>query len=393
VGTGSADAAELVAKARELRPLLAGNAAQGEAERRIPEESVQALADAGLFAVMVPRRYGGHEGSVRTLLEVSSAVAEGDGGAGWVVSLSGVCAWMTGLYSGKAQDEVFGATPSVRICGSGSPIGRGERVEGGWRISGRWSYISGSLHAQWAVLGFMAVAPDGRAEPAMALIPMSDCTLAETWFTTGLRASGSNTLVVEDVFVTEHRVLSAARAALSWYDTEYQDETAYHAAFFPTSTVALVGPLLGVARAALDHVRAAATSKAIVATSFARQADSAAFQIQLAEAASRVDTAHLHAFRAADDIDEHAARRAHPDDLTRARMRADAARAAEELVSALGMLAAAHGSGTFAEANPLHRMWQDVHIGAQHALLLRPVGYEVYGKALLGVANDVTLAI
>jgi 3-hydroxy-9,10-secoandrosta-1,3,5(10)-triene-9,17-dione monooxygenase len=145
-----------------------------------------------------------------------------------------------------------------------------------------------------------------------------------------------------------------------------------------------------VARAALDHVRAAATSKAIVATSFARQADSAAFQIQLAEAASRIDTAHLHALRAADDIDEHAARRAHPDDLTRARMRADAVRAADELVSALGILAAAHGSGTFAEANPLHRMWQDVNIGAQHGLLLRSVGYEVYGKALLGVANDVT---
>jgi alkylation response protein AidB-like acyl-CoA dehydrogenase len=377
-----------------LRPLLAAASDQGAEERRVPDKSVQALAEAGLFKVMVPGRYGGYEGTVKTLLEVSSLVAEGDGAAGWVVSLTGVSAWMTSLFPVQAQDEVFGGETDAVVCGSGSPFGSVAPTAGGWRLSGRWSYISGSNHASWAVLGFLTPGEDGQpGEYGMALVPMSELTLTDTWFTSGMRATGSNTLTAEDVFVPRHRVLPGAAIATSDYPTEFKDETAYRAAFFPLATLALVGPLLGIGRAALEHVRTAAATKGIVATRFARQADSAGFQLQLAEAALRVDSAHLHAFRAADDIETHAARRVHPKVEVRTRIRAEAAWAAQQLVSAVTTLMNAHGSGAFALANPVHRMFEDLNVGARHALINPAVSFELHGKILLGVENDLTVAI
>jgi 3-hydroxy-9,10-secoandrosta-1,3,5(10)-triene-9,17-dione monooxygenase len=151
--------------------------------------------------------------------------------------------------------------------------------------------------------------------------------------------------------------------------------------------------LLGIGRSALNHVGAAAGEKGIVATTFRRQADSAAFQVRFAEAALRVDTAHLHAFRAADDIDRHAALRVVPGYAARTRIRADAAAAAAQVTGAVSALLDAHGSSGFAEASPLHRIWQDANVGASHALLNRGVSCEIYGKALLGVENDVSLAV
>lgn len=385
---------ELVEHARALRPLLAANGAQGADERRLPDKTVQALVEAELFKVMVPRRYDGAEGSIRTLLDVSSAVAEGDGAAGWVVSLVGVCAWMTSLFPAQAQDDVFGADAGAVVCGSGSPLGSATETDDGMRLSGRWSYISGSAHATWAVLGFMSAGEgDQPGEYALALVPMSELTLTDTWFTSGMRGTGSNTLTAESVFVPRHRVLPGARIETGEYLTEFKDEVPYRAAFGPVTTLVLVGPLLGIGRAALEHVRTAAATKGIVATTFARQADSTGFQLQVAEAALRIDTAHLHAFRAAEEIETHAARRVNPDLDVRSRIRADASWAAQQLVSAVTTLVNAHGSGTFAEANPLHRMFQDLNVGARHALITPAISLELYGKTLLGEENDIVVAI
>jgi alkylation response protein AidB-like acyl-CoA dehydrogenase len=385
---------ELVGRATNLRPLLAANAAQGEVERQVPQQSIEAMAEAGVFKVMVPKRYSGYEATMAVQLDVSAAVAAGDGGAGWIVSLIGACAWGTSLFSGQAQDDVFGADPDARVCGSIPPTGSSVRVDGGWRISGRWSYTSGSPHAQWALLGALLVQGDDRPPmPGIALIPMSELEFVDTWHMAGMRASGSHTLVADDVFVPEHRTLSTILAAQGQYATEYQDETLYHAAFFPVLTLTLVGPLLGLGTAALDHVRTAAATKGIAATTFARQADSTGFQLQFAEAAMRIDSARLHAHRAADDIDRHASERSQPDAMLRARVRADASYAAQQVLAAIDILCNAHGSGGFAESSPLRRIWQDANVGARHGLITPAVSYEVYGKALLGVENTVSIAV
>lgn len=378
------DTEELLARIRELQPLLAANAARGEAERRVVEESITALTDAGAFKIAQPRRYGGYETSVRTMLDVSAAVAEADGGTAWVVALSNVCAWIVGLYPRQAQDDVWKDNPDAKVSGVLTPTAETVKVEGGWRVTGRWFYNSGSWHADWAGVGIPITDEQGQVvDQGMALIPRTDLGLEETWFVAGMKSSGSNCLIAEDVFVPEHRVVSISEALSGAYVDQHPDEPLYRSALVPMLTLVLVGAQLGLGRKALELVRSKAAGKAISYTFYTSQAESVGFQLQLAQAAMMIDTAHLHAYRAADDIDRAAADSAYLDTLTRARTRADTGWAAEHITRAIDLLLSAHGAGSFAEANPLQRIWRDSATAARHAIVSPVINYEVFGKALL----------
>ena len=157
------------------------------------EESIAALTEAGAFKVAQPRRYGGYETSVRTMLEVSSAVAEADGGTSWVVALCNGCAWLTGLFPEQAQDDVWAGHPDARVSGVLAPTAETVKVAGGYRVTGRWYYNSGSWHADWATLGIPVTDESGEVvNPGLALIPRADCEIEETWFVAGMKSSGSN---------------------------------------------------------------------------------------------------------------------------------------------------------------------------------------------------------
>ena len=382
---------ELVARVKELQPLIRENAARGEQDRRVAEESIQALRQAGIFKIAQPKRYGGYETSMRTMLDVSAALGEADGGTAWVTTLLNVCAWMTGLYPQQAQDEVWGKDPDALVCGVLAPTAETRKVDGGHRVSGRWYYNSGSLHASWAVLGIPVTDENGQTvDQGLALIPRSDLEYEETWFVAGMKSTGSNCMIAKDVFVPDHRIVSVPAAIEGDYGTEHTDEALYRSAFVPILALVLAGPQLGMGRAVLEIVRQKAAKKPISYTFYTAQADSVAFQLQLAEAAMLIDTAHLHAYRAADDIDQAAARGVYPDYLTRARVRADTGWVIDHITKAIGILLSAHGAASFADSNPLQRIWRDSSVAARHAVVLPVVGYEVYGKALLGREDHIT---
>ncbi|WP_306322794.1 MULTISPECIES: acyl-CoA dehydrogenase family protein [unclassified Streptomyces] len=388
----AAERAALVARAAELRPLVRRHSARTEADRRVPQEVIDALAEAGLFKTAVPRRYGGHEAGVKTMLDVSAQVAEGDGSTAWVVTLINICAWMTGLFPQRAQDDVFGADPNARVSGVLAPTSTTRKVDGGWRVTGRWYYNSGSLHADWAVLGVPLTDESGEAvDHSLVLIPVPEMTVEDTWFVAGMKGSGSNCLVAEDVFVPEHRVVSVPAAIEGDYPTERGDEEPlYRSAFVPILSLVLAGPQLGLGRAALEIVRGKAGRKPISYTFFDTQSESVTFQNQIAQAAMMIDTAQLHAYRAAEDIERAADRGEYPDTLTRARVRADTACAIEHVTKAIDVLLYAHGAGSFADVNPLQRIWRDSAVAARHAVTLPAVSYEVYGKALLNLDEKIT---
>jgi 3-hydroxy-9,10-secoandrosta-1,3,5(10)-triene-9,17-dione monooxygenase len=383
--------ATLATRAKDLNPLLAKNALQTEKDRRVVEENIEAMTRAGLFRTMVPKRYGGFQGSVRTHLEVTAAVAEACGSSAWVLALTNVCAWFTGLFPQQAQDEVFGADPDARVAGVFSPSTQVRRVDGGILASGKWFWSSGCLHADWAMLGVLEL--DAKGAPLhqhLALMPMSELSIEDTWFTAGMKGTGSNCVVANEVFVPEHRLLPLMKAVQGDYPTPFADEAEYRAAFIPVAALILVGAQLGMSRAALAHVIEKAPQRAIAYTSFKKQSDSVAFQMQVAKAALKIDTAHLHAFRAADDIDAAAQRGEYLDYKTRARVRADTGYVAQYASDAINLLMTAHGAGSFADASPMQRIWRDSNTAARHAIVLQPVGEEVYGKALLGAENTVT---
>ncbi|WP_326600417.1 acyl-CoA dehydrogenase family protein [Streptomyces sp. NBC_01803] len=382
---------DLVAGAVALQPLLREHAARTETDRRVPGEVIDALSEAGLFQLATPRRYGGHQSDMRTVLNVSAALAEGDGSTSWVVTLINVCNWLTSLFPARAQDDVFGDRPGARVAGVLSPTSTTRRVAGGWRVTGRWYYTSGSWHAHWAVLGVPLTDDSGEVvDQGLALVPREDLELEETWFVAGMRGTGSNCLVARDVFVPGYRVLSVPAAIEGDYPTERKDEVFPRSAFVPVLALVLAGPQLGLGRAALKYVTAKAATKPISYTFYETQAESVAVQIRIAEAAMRVDTALLHAHRAADDIDAAARRGEYPDFLTRARVRADTGHAIRNTIEAIQSLVDVHGAGTFAEVNPLQRIWRDANTAARHAVAAPMVGIEVYGKALLGVEERIT---
>jgi len=385
---------ELVKRAEALQPLLSKNAVESEMHRRAAEENIQAIRDAGLFRLMVPKRFGGHEGTLRSHLEVSAALAEACGGTAWVVALSNVCAWFTGLFDERAQEEVFGSNPDARVAGVFNTSPSTRRVEGGLVISGKWYSSSGSLHADWAAVGAEERDANGAlVGQYLALIPKAQFRIEDTWFTAGMRASGSNCIVAEEVFVPEHRLLNMGAAIEGEYATPFKDEACYRPLFVPFAALILNGPQLGLGRAALKYVIANAPRRAVAYTSFEKQTDSVVFQTQVAEAALKIDSAQLRAMRAADELDEAARQGIKLDNVTRARIRADVGLVNTHITDAINILLSAHGAGSFAESSPMQRWWRDSNTAARHAVALPAIGLELYGKALLGVDNTVTALI
>lgn len=386
------DRGDVADRARSLHALIRSAADDAERDRRIPHESLAALRDAGLLRLAVPRRFGGAELPVSTLLETTATIAEADGATGWVLSLAGVSDWIVGLFPDRAQHEVFDDDPDVIVCGVVAPTATAVGVPGGARMTGRWSWASGSLHASWALLGVPVVDGDGvQVDQGLALVPLSDLRVEDTWFVAGMRGTGSNTLIADDVFVPHHRVLSVSRAIAGEYATEHGEEALYRAPFVSVLAAVLAAPVLGIARAALATVLASLdTGKGISYTFYEHAIDSGSTQSAVAEAASRIDSAALHLARAGGDIDASAMSGTPMDAVHRARVRMDVGAVAQYCREAMDLLMSVQGAGAFAESNPLQRMWRDLNVATRHAIVNPLIAGEVYGRALLGVREQVT---
>lgn len=384
--TAPASVAEVIDAIKAIQPLLRKNAAEGDELRRVPEESIAALRAAGAFRVGTPKRYGGLEGTSQDMLDVSAAVAYGDGGAGWVTTLANVGGWIASLMSRQVQEDIWGDDPDAFVTGVLAPTSDSVRVEGGYRVTGKWFYNSGSYQSTWAVVGIPITNDAGEIiNQGLAIVPRSDYEIEDTWFVTGMRSSASNCIVVNDAFVPDHRVMMMPPAILGEYANErIAEEPTHRAAFVPVLALVLIGAQLGLGRAALDYVVEKAATKPIAYSFFATQAESTAVHMEVAKIAQLLDTANLHARRAASEIDSAAIAGEYPDYLTRARVRADTALVAESVTRAIDRLISVHGAGSFAESNPLQRIWRDSNTAARHAVVNPLVSYEVYGKAIFG---------
>ncbi|GAA4024886.1 acyl-CoA dehydrogenase family protein [Streptomyces plumbiresistens] len=244
--------AELVGRATAMVPLIREYAAQGSEARRVVPEVMKALEDAGVFRLLVPKRYGGHEATLRTTVEAVTEVARGDGSTGWIAALMTVATGFAATFSEQAQEEVFGANPKAKVCGVFSPAGKAERVDGGYLVSGRWPYASGSFAADWASLG---IPVEGDASLALALIPAEAWTIEPTWFVAGVQGTGSDTIVIEDHFVPEHRMQRSKDIFEGNYLTPYTQERMASIAFNAVAAAILVAPQIGLGRHALEITR------------------------------------------------------------------------------------------------------------------------------------------
>jgi 3-hydroxy-9,10-secoandrosta-1,3,5(10)-triene-9,17-dione monooxygenase len=384
----------LVERAAALRPLLEANAERTENDRRVVEENIEAIRAAGLYKIMVPRRFGGLETDIHTKLAVSRELAKGCGSTAWVSTLLNVCAFFTGLASAEAQEDIWGANPEARIAGVFAPLATTKRVDGGLIVTGKWPWASGSLHSDWAMVGVPVVNAEGELiDQGMVFMPMSECTIEESWFSAGMKGTGSNTIVANEVFVPDHRVMSVSRCMAGDPPTPYKDEVLYRCAFIPVAALVLVGPQLGLCSRALEFVLEKAPKRSISYTFYKTQTESPSFQLAVAKASMLVDTAHLHAYRAADAIDDAASEGRFPGYTERARHRMDTGYVAQHVRDAIDILMSAHGASSFAEVSPMQRIWRDSETASRHAVVSPEISAEVYGRALCGITEGVTALV
>jgi alkylation response protein AidB-like acyl-CoA dehydrogenase len=218
----------------------------------------------------------------------------------------------------------------------------------------------------------------------LAVLPVGEGSIEHSWQVTGLRATGSDTLVFDGVFVPGYRLLSFPRMVAGGYAGEHPGEPLYGATVINALTVTVVAPLLGMTEAALD--RAVEQLGADARKPAPRRAGSASVRTALAEAASRVDTARLRIRRALDDIEHGIRTGSQLAPLARARVSMDAGTAAENLREAMRLLLTAVGSGAFSLDQALQRTWRDVEISLAHSAISPDATRAAYGHALLNTA-------
>jgi alkylation response protein AidB-like acyl-CoA dehydrogenase len=396
--TDGTDAAEvragLVARAKHLFPLLRKNARTTDHDRCIPQENLEAIKDAGIFRLWVPKRYGGYETDMRTQIDVAAELSRACGSTGWVVALITACGWAVSLFSEEAQDEVFGADPDTRVCAILSPSGVGKEAPGGFVLNGSWAFATGSLHCDWAALTTPMVDHAGNVvNVGLMLAPMAELQVKDTWFTVGMRGTGSNTVVAEGVFVPQHRVLPLLGPSGDMDPpvlTPYKDESLYRVSLGSLVSLAEVGCPLGLARAGLETALEQLPKRSIAYTTYEHQTEAVSTQLELAEAATKIDAAELIVHRAASDADSAAARDVILDTKTRARIRMDCGWATRTVREAADLLVMMCGASSMAEVNYLQQVYRDITTVTLHALLRPSVMLELYGRVLCGLDPAIT---
>lgn len=382
--------AAIVDRIHELRPLLIAGGREADQERRLPDETFRAVAATGAFSISVPTKFGGIAANTREAHAVARAIGRGDGSFAWVAGILDSGAWVLSLMEEQAQEDVWGAGGgldsyiSIVLATTSDAVS----VEGGYQVTGSWGYGTGSMNATWSLLGIPLKNDQGEVVDAgLALIPTADLSFEDNWYVAGMKSTASVMQVAEDVFVPEHRVFPLTAAVEGGY-LGHNPEQTYQTVFIPSLFMKLIGPHLGMGRAALDFVIAKAESKAIAYTSYDKQADSALFQAAVAKASVRLDAAEALAAQIADEIYEGAGRGYYAPYSERIAMRAKAGWIVDTITDMISDLTTAHGSGGFAEMWSLQRIWRDQATAARHGHTLPGSGYEAFGKVLCSREED-----
>jgi alkylation response protein AidB-like acyl-CoA dehydrogenase len=373
-----------LARARVAAERLAPLALEIENGRRLPQAAVQALVDAEVFLLAVPRAFGGREVSLATLLAVYEEIARADGSAGWCAMIGGTSALMAAYADERLAREVYGRA-DVITCGVLAPLGRAVRVREGLRVNGRWPFASGCEHSQWRMGGVVMVDGDQAERPpevCSILFHASETTIVDTWNVSGLRGTGSHDLVVTDLVVPEERCFRMSGVS------PRQPGELYQLPFFGVLATGVAAVLLGIGRAAVDAFVALAPAKQ---PSAAKRtiAHRELVQLDVARAEGKLRAARALLFQAAAEAAHEAREKAAPSLSLRASLRLAACHAASEAAAAVDLVYHAAGASSIYASNPLQRHFRDVHVATQHAMVGTSVATLV-GRVLLGVDSDVS---
>jgi alkylation response protein AidB-like acyl-CoA dehydrogenase len=371
---------ETLAAVVALAPVLGARGDEIEGGRRVPPDLVEELTAAGCFRMLVPRSHGGAELDLPAEMRVIEQLARADGSVGWTVMIGCSAPVLLGKLPRQAFDAVYAESPDVILAGTVNPTGVATPVDGGFAVTGQWSFASGCQHAHWFIAH--CIVDDGRQPPIrMMVLPAVDVEIKDTWSVSGLCGTGSHDFVVNDTFVP------AERSFVLW-DQPCLDVPLLRIPELSLSTLSIGAVAVGVAHGALSEVTDLATGKVPMFSS-GTLASNPLFQNQVGEADARLRAARalLYADAEAAWATALAGTPFTPDH--RARIRATVTWLATTAASVVDMAYTAGGGTSIYSSSPLQRRLRDIHALTQH-FVVKLDTFTKAGAVLAGQDVDLT---
>jgi indole-3-acetate monooxygenase len=376
-----------VEAARTIATLARDRAAEGERERRLSSDVVEAMIDAGFFRLCVPASVGGGEAEAGVLVAVCEELARGDAAAGWCIAVMATAGMPAAYLPQAVAREVYGDPRSV-VGGVFAPRGRAVADGDGYRVTGRWPFSSGVDHCTW-VMGGCVVEEDGEArmleggrpDVELVLFPKDDVQVIDTWNVSGLRATGSHDIAVEDMVAPrDHATSVITREPL-------EEGPLYAFPLFGLLALTIAGTALGIGRAAIEDLIELAGGK--TPTGSARTlAERPVTQTRLAQAEATLLSARSFLYDAIATAWDSAEAEGEVSIEQRAVLRLAATHATAASASAVDTAYDLGGGTAIYETSPLQKRFRDVHAATQH-MLIGPTTWELTGRLMLGLPTDV----
>jgi alkylation response protein AidB-like acyl-CoA dehydrogenase len=382
------DMHELVEEACALLPALAERAPAANAAGALPPETIADLKRLGVLRLLQPKRFGGLAGPFATFSEIAETLSLGCASTGWVYGVLAEHSWIVACFPERAQQEVWGEDPLAVASSSLAPRAVARRVPDGWRLSGRYPFSSGCLHAQWAIVGAFCEEADGSKPQRYLLVPIGEIEILDDWQVLGLRATGSRTLMLHDVFVPEYRSVLLSDLARGTVPgvAVHPDYPLVRAPRFYLCIYSQVPTAVAVAKNAVDFVARSLPER--ITRGVRKVAESEVVQMKLAQAAAEIDAASLilHTRRRAASDAVMAGRAIPQADIVAGRR--DVVFVHQLVSQAMERLCDIAGTQWVYDDNPLQPMMRDVQTTAMHGAVNWQVGMVPYGRMRLGLEPD-----
>jgi 3-hydroxy-9,10-secoandrosta-1,3,5(10)-triene-9,17-dione monooxygenase len=381
-------AIQLLERAKALAPVLAARAAEAERVGMVPVETIKDMQAAGLFRVLQPRRWDGYELDPRVFYRIQMALAEGCMSTAWIYGVIGVHNWQLPLFPEQAQQDVWSANSATLCASTYMPVGKAEKVDGGYRFSGRWGFSSGVEHCEWIFLGGLLPRKDGsgQLEHTTFLLPKSDFTVVHNWDVLGLRATGSHDIVVENAFVPEHRTQRTNDHSDAGCPGRAENQGAlYRIPFTQVFQRAVSSACIGALQGAIKHFceRAAAH----VGKHGAKTAEDPNAQQAVSEAMMTVDQLQLVLLRNYARIAEYAETGERMPVEERLLQRAQSSQVPKVCAHHVNELLRASAASGMYKTNPIERVFRDIHQARGHIANNTDAYARAHGGVMLGLPN------
>lgn len=377
---------EVLDRVHTLLPTITERAKVTDATGSVSPETIAELTEAGVFRMVQPKLFGGLEGHPVHFFEVVRAISGACGSTGWVASVLGVHPWHIALFDERAQAEVWRDGPDALISSSYAPVGRMKPVDGGYELSGHWSFSSGCGHASWALLGAIITGSEGKpVDFITVLLPRSDYRIEEVWDVIGLRGTASNDIVVDKIFVPDYRTLrNYEQTQLRGPGQRVNTGALYRMPFAAMFTSAIAAPVLGAVTGCHDAYMKAMRNRLRLSMGGGRFAEDQFAHVAVARAASEVDAGILQMDRNLAELYRLATRGEDIPMELRVRTRRDQVRGTERALEAIDILFKTAGGNSLKRGNPIERSWRDAHAGSVHVANDTERALAMYGRHEFG---------